>query len=111
MKLTSFLIVLLCLMTGCSDGPRQNTQNGYGPEELELKEKKLEELFVRIEKELETEKYEELKQLHVNYKKTQIDLEKAIPELADDPDYYQNQCKYTESIIALLEAALPKPTN
>lgn len=104
------LCIWICLVVGCSDNTRQNAGKKYGPEELESRQVRLEEMLGRLEQS-QSETAKDLRKSYEAHKQAQIELEKALPELTKNPDHYRLQCEYTDALIQMLEMSFPQPTE
>ena len=113
-KTKTILAFLRCLLpivllVACSGKSNTSDHQSYGPEEVAERRATLEQIIVEREQDADTDGMSALRQSLLEYERSTENLEKSIPELTKDKDYYRLQCEYLDAIIKLARRAELQP--
>lgn len=101
------LLIIAGLLAACSDhSPEQTPIACKNSADAFAREEKFEQLVAEMGRVLGADQVRELQESHKNHKLSRVEMEEAIPEITDDPDYYRLQCEYTDALIEMLELGI-----
>jgi hypothetical protein len=104
-----FLSVLTIVFAGCAGERQQDDQQAYGPEQVAERRAVLEQIVVEWELDAGSDETRALRQSLLEYERSTAELEKALPALTKDKDYYRLRCEYLDAIIELTRVLEPGP--